>query len=180
MVRIVFIRHGQPDFSLADERRHTQLEKDYSPLDRKYLDRVEQTASDPRLADSEIVLSSPYTRALQTAEIINRRLQLPLFVEFDLHDWKADLAGGYLALEERDRRWEEYKSGRAGDDGRIAAKPYESPDSLQRRVRNVLGRYSGYRKIIVVSHLNVICAQVGDLRLVVPCAGILEYDLNLE
>ncbi|MGI2961141.1 histidine phosphatase family protein, partial [Vibrio alginolyticus] len=29
---IVFVRHGVPDFTLADERQMTQLEKDYAPL----------------------------------------------------------------------------------------------------------------------------------------------------
>ncbi|MDF4797689.1 histidine phosphatase family protein, partial [Vibrio parahaemolyticus] len=30
-MEIIFVRHGVPDFSLADERCMTQLEKDYAP-----------------------------------------------------------------------------------------------------------------------------------------------------
>lgn len=41
-MEIIFVRHGVPDFSLADERCMTQLEKDYAPLDRAYLSELHQ------------------------------------------------------------------------------------------------------------------------------------------
>ena len=47
--------------------------------------------------------------ALQTAEILNRHRDLPLFVEHDLREWRADKEGGYITLNERDRRWLEYR-----------------------------------------------------------------------
>ncbi|MEF1306288.1 phosphoglycerate mutase family protein, partial [Vibrio owensii] len=80
---IVFLRHGVPDFTLADERQMTQLEKDYAPLCREHLPVLQEKLNHPVFNDAEIIISSPYTRALQTAEILNRHRDLPLFVEHD-------------------------------------------------------------------------------------------------
>ncbi len=41
-MEIVFVRYGVPDYSLSDERKMSQLEKDYAPLDRNYLDQIYQ------------------------------------------------------------------------------------------------------------------------------------------
>lgn len=175
-MKIFFIRHGKPDYSLSDQRKHTQLEKEFSPLDRKHLYQVEHTANDPHLCHAEIMLSSPYTRALQTAEILNRRLQLPLFVEYDLHEWKADLSGQYLPLAERDCRWEEYKA-RKGIYPHGETREWETCDSVWRRVRSVLLQYRTYHSIIVVCHWNVIVSQTRRWDEAIPFAGIAEYDL---
>ncbi|ALM68832.1 histidine phosphatase super family protein [Vibrio parahaemolyticus SBR10290] len=106
---IIFVRHGVPDFSLADERCMTQLEKDYAPLDRAYLSELHQKLTNAVFDDAQAIICSPYTRALQTAEILNRRHGFELFVEHDLREWRADTAGGYISLAERDRRWHEYR-----------------------------------------------------------------------
>lgn len=37
-----------------------------------------------------MILSSPYTRALQTAAILSRELNIDLQVEFDLREWQPD------------------------------------------------------------------------------------------
>ncbi|EPH6366938.1 hypothetical protein [Vibrio cholerae] len=43
---IVFVRHGVPDYSLSDERKMSQLEKDYAPLNREYIDELKAIAQD--------------------------------------------------------------------------------------------------------------------------------------
>ncbi len=117
---IIFVRHGVPDFSLADERCMTQLEKDYAPLDRAYLSELHQKLTNAVFDDAQAIICSPYTpnggersenclSLDQTAEILNRRHGFELFVEHDLREWRADTAGGYISLAERDRRWHEYR-----------------------------------------------------------------------
>ncbi len=124
-MEIVFVRHGVPDYSLADERRMTQLEKDYAPLHRDCILFIKSQSESDVFSDAAVIVSSPYTRALQTAELINRKLNLELFVEHDLREWKADLDGGYIDLKERDRRWNEYRSHLRGNTLPVEAK-YET------------------------------------------------------
>lgn len=157
---IVFVRHGVPDFTLADERQMTQLEKDYAPLCREHLPELQQKLNHAAFDDADIIISSPYTRTLQTAEILNRHRGLPLFVEHDLREWRADKEGGYITLNERDRRWHEYrellKAGISMTDSR-----YEHVEELKARAELVLERYRQYRKVVVVSHFNVFEALQG-------------------
>lgn len=157
---IVFVRHGVPDFTLADERKMTQLEKDYAPLCREHLPALQEKLNHAVFDDADIIISSPYTRTLQTAEILNRHRGLPLFIEHDLREWRADKDGGYITLNERDRRWHEYrellKAGIPMTDTR-----YEHVDELKARAELVLDRYRQYRKVVVVSHFNVFEALQG-------------------
>lgn len=176
-MEILFVRHGVPDYRLCDERQMTQLEKDYAPLDRRYLDEIKALSFDSEFQNSSIIIASPYTRALQTAELINRELKLELFVEHDLREWRADLNGGYLALQERDRRWHEYRQAlKSGEP--IASHDYESAAELKRRTLDVLERYQGYRKVIVVSHFNVLESLIGFQPQGIGCGQY--YCFNLD
>ncbi|EJG2021542.1 histidine phosphatase family protein [Vibrio vulnificus] len=159
-MEIVFVRHGVPDYSLSDERKMTQLEKDYASLNRDYIHELHAVAQEIQLEKAEVIISSPYTRALQTAEIINRELGLELFVEHDLREWRADLDGGYVDLSERDRRWHEYRTSLKHN---VEANHvlYESWGELKNRAENVLSRYTHYSKVIVVSHFNVFESLAG-------------------
>ncbi|WP_435234808.1 histidine phosphatase family protein [Psychromonas sp. PT13] len=157
---IIFVRHGVPDYTLADSRKMTQLEKDYAPLNRDYINDIHVTANQIKQLKPDVIISSPYTRALQTAELINRELQLELYVEHDLREWRADLTGGFLPLAERDNRWFAYR------DALKEGKPqtdtsYESTKVLKERVLKVLGKYKGYSKVVIVSHFNVLESLIG-------------------
>ncbi len=169
-MEVVFVRHGVPDYSLSDARKMSQLEKDYAPLDRNYLDQLHAVAKELKHENAEIIISSPYTRALQTAEIINRELKLELFVEHDLREWCADLSGGYIPLRERDERWHEH---RLSLKDKVAPQnvPYESWDALKTRAENVLSQYRQYSKVIVVSHFNVFESLAGYQEQGIGCGS---------
>lgn len=169
-MEILFVRHGVPDYTLSDARKMSQLEKDYVPLKRSHIDDIHAVAKELKSANAEIIISSPYTRALQTAEIINRKLGLELFVEHDLREWRADLTGGYVELVERDRRWGEHRDTlkNATEPGDV---PYESWVALRDRAQSVLSRYSHYSKVIVVSHFNVFESLAGYQHEGIACGS---------
>lgn len=169
-MEIVFVRHGVPDYSLCDARKMSQLEKDYAPLDRNYLEQLHAVAKELKQENAEIIISSPYTRALQTAEIINRELGLELFVEHDLREWRADLSGGYVELQERDKRWEEHRTSLKNE---VVPQevPYESWVTLKARAEEVLSQYSQYSKVIVVSHFNVFESLAGYQEQGIGCGS---------
>lgn len=174
---IVFVRHGVPDYSLSDERKMGQLEKDYAPLNRDFLPEIHAMAKEIELEKADIILSSPYTRALQTAEIINRTLGLDLFVEHDLREWRADLAGGYITLRERDRRWHEYRDS-LKHSTTLPTMPYESVTELNNRAVSVLSRYKHVSKVIVVSHFNVLESLVGYQEVGIECGSYRSFTLG--
>ena len=79
-MNVYFIRHGQTDYSLKDQKIYQGFGVNLAPLSEEGVRQIEETAKDPRLQGAELILTSPYTRAVQTAAILSRRLDLPIAV----------------------------------------------------------------------------------------------------
>ena len=63
----------------------------YMPLTPLGVEQIEHTACDPLLRGSAfILLHRPDTRTMQSAQILSRRLDLPVTVEWELHEWLYD------------------------------------------------------------------------------------------
>jgi len=108
---------------------------------------VERTAEDYRLLDAQVIVSSPYTRALQTAAIISKKI----IVEPELHEWIADktnnLSSGAEAVE-LSMEFKKYKGVYPhGQEMR-----WESLASLRERMRRVADKYATYDRVIIVGH----------------------------
>jgi broad specificity phosphatase PhoE len=61
--------------------------RDLVPLTDNGIAQAKAAARDPRIGRSEIILSSPYTRALHTAAIVSMELGIDIKVEHDLREW---------------------------------------------------------------------------------------------
>jgi broad specificity phosphatase PhoE len=72
------IRHGEADYSELMEHRFFGFGRGLAPLSEKGIMQANETAKDERLKSAELIISSPYTRALQTAQIISKTLELRL------------------------------------------------------------------------------------------------------
>jgi len=122
------------------------------------------------------MIASPYTRAMQTAGIINRRLGLPFFVEYDLREW--DVASDfteYVSEPEALRRYRELRDNNgippAGSEGL-----YETGEFVRARALAVLQRYRQYSKIIVVAHGTLARCVAGSF-VNMDFAGIIECEI---
>lgn len=89
----MFVRHGQPDWPFADERELKGAARDLVGLTPKGVSQAEATATNRLLEGAELILTSPYTRALHTAAIISRFQGLHVQVEYDLREWVPDVTG---------------------------------------------------------------------------------------
>ena len=67
-----FIRHGETDYSDRNTKIYKGFGVNLSPLSENGIQQIKETAKDLRLTDADIILSSPYTRALQTAAILSK------------------------------------------------------------------------------------------------------------
>lgn len=175
-MKILYIRHGRADYSIAESRRLSYIEKNFSPLDEESLRDIYALAGDERLGRAEVIISSPYTRSLQTAEIINRRLRLPLHVEFDLHEWKVDFDGEHVPDWVIVTRYREFQR-RQGIAPESGDGKWETAASVRRRVRPVLRKYAHHDEIIVVAHGALIQSMTGNFRDVDLC-GIVEQNYS--
>lgn len=152
---VILIRHGEPRYDEVQERKFVGMGYELGKLTDRGIEQAEQRAKDAKLQGATLILSSPYTRALQTAAIISRITQIPLLVETDLHEWMPDTTFKFdFDIPKAFEEYIKYK----GVDHRDRKFPYETYVALQHRVKSVLDRYRTYDKIIVVCHGIVMSA----------------------
>jgi broad specificity phosphatase PhoE len=175
MQKIILMRHSQQDYSPVMERKYIGHGLDLAPLSEKGLIIAENASHDSRLNDAEIIVSSPYTRAMQTAAIISKNRQLDIKVELGLHEWIPDLSFQYSTKEDNlkaEALCTQYK-GVCPKDSEIA---FEDFSNVFKRAKSALLQYKNYRKIIVVSHSIVIRRFVSYPN--IPWCGIAEIDFD--
>ena len=102
MATFYFIRHGKPDYTYGDIHGFIGQGHDFAPLKEERINDVIETSKDERLKNAQIIVSSPYTRALQTASIISKETGIDIVVEPDIREWQPDLTYQY-----KRSRWNE-------------------------------------------------------------------------
>lgn len=63
-MKIFFVRHGHPDYTELKALGYPGFGNDLAPLDALGRSQAEQTARDPRLKQGQLIVASPFTRAL--------------------------------------------------------------------------------------------------------------------
>lgn len=162
-MKIIFIRHGEPDYKPCDEREFIGHGRDLAPLTSDGVKQAETFAINPILKDCSLIVSSPYTRALQTAAIISRHTGISINVEIDLHEWLPDKTFMYKTSEESfDLHNEFWKLKGVYPKGEV--RRWETIEEIINRVVPVLNKYMnlGYDKIALVAHGGVIRRFTGD------------------
>jgi broad specificity phosphatase PhoE len=153
--KFILIRHGEPRYDEVKEKGYIGMGYELGKLTERGELQAAERAKDPSLQDAEIIISSPYTRALQTAAIISHITGIKLTVENDLHEWMPDTSFKF-DFDVKDI-YEAYFNahGMQSPDQKYR---FESYDHVKKRVHAVLDKYKTYNKVIVVCHGIVISA----------------------
>jgi len=169
MIEIILVRHGEADYSEAHEKGYVFF-NNLAPLTTAGVEQAHEVSKNKLLANAGIIISSPYTRALQTAAIISRHLDLDLRVDMGFHERLPDMQNMLRTKEELDESYEEYDLHKGIH---VAGKNhhFESVEQQINRVKRSLDKYINYKKIIIVSHGELI-RRFALVRL--PFCGIAE------
>ena len=174
-MKIYMIRHGVPNYSYIDEHNFIGHGNDLAPLDNNFINEVIKTSKDKRLKDAELIISSPYTRALQTVAIISKQNNFDIIVEPDLREWEPDLTYQYKGADMHEI-FKDYKDceGIRPLDRKVN---WESKDELKTRVEKVIEKYKKTNKcVIFVFHQTAMQSILGNTK--IEPAEIVEYDIN--
>jgi broad specificity phosphatase PhoE len=154
------VRHGETHYDLAEQRRLIGAMRDLVPLTERGCQQAASAAE--RLADMPLqaVVTSPMTRAMQTAQVISARLDLPMAVEFDLHEWIPDLSFTYDSAEFVRRQHQDLYL-HQGEWPSGGERIWEPLSEVRRRVQAALAKYRKEQQVVVVAHGMVIYALTG-------------------
>lgn len=174
-MKLILIRHGEPDYSYVTERKFKGQGRDLAVLSSRGKEQAEAVSKDKRLIGADLVVSSPYTRALQTAAIISRNTGLRIEVETDLHEWIVDLDFNF-DNDEYVRAVSEEATLMKGIHTENCKYKWESFDNIAKRAYRALYPYLKYNKVIVVSH-GMVMRQF-KFQKEIPYCGIIELDFD--
>lgn len=151
MALFYLVRHGEADYDAMLENGFWGFGRSFAPLSEKGKRQAEMTARDIRLKEAELIVSSPYTRALQTAQIISRETGLQVEVELDLREWEPDETNQYKTSEESFALAREFTKFH-GEYPPGETCRWETLSHMRKRMRRVAEKYAEYDKIIFVGH----------------------------
>ncbi len=178
-MKVVFIRHGEPDYDKLIEIDLSRISKNIAPLTINGAKSAEKASYEKILEDADIILSSPYTRALQTAYIINKNLNKMIVVEPDLREWECDI--DYNPFDKNlEKSIEKEFHLFQGKHTNECQYYWESLANLGTRAINVIKKYDKYDKIIIVTHAMLIRQFYYDSTIRYCTPIVVEYSKNMK
>jgi len=154
-MHLVMIRHGEPDYSFTEGKGFKGPGRELAPLSKLGVEQAERVALDPRLEGSQLIISSPYPRALQTAAIISRVTGLKIEVAFDLFEWLIDTTYENKDIQDTMAAVREISAFK-GVRSPGARLHWEGYDQVAERAYAALRPYMHYDKVIVACHAYII------------------------
>ena len=149
-MEVVVMRHGERDYQPCHYRGFIGQGLELAPLTDNGVKQAEEAAKNPLIDGCSIIISSPYTRCMQTAAIVSRIRDIPLNVEIDLHEWIPD-----LSFQNKPGEGKIYGNEFALNQGRYPEGKtckWETIEMMEKRLLSVLDKYTDYEKILIVTH----------------------------
>jgi broad specificity phosphatase PhoE len=171
---MILVRHGQSEFNVHYGATRQDPGIRDAPL--TVVGRAQATAAAEALAAQDLarIVASPYTRTLETAEIIAARLRLPVHVEPLVGEraaFQCDVGSPPALLAQR---WPHLAFDHLGDPWWPDLEEPEEALALRcGQFREAITGSEDWRRVLVVTHWGVIRALTG--RPVANCA-VLRWD----
>lgn len=169
-MEIIFIRHSKPDYSFINKDMNCQW-CNLAPLSHNGIEIAQRQKNNELLLNTDIILSSPYTRALQTAHILFPDKNI--IVEPMLHEWLPDsefnIKGVEVCYKNRD-----YKNKKGMH---VENETWETKESMKNRLKTIIEKYSENSKIIIVAHERLISSFL-DIDKKIEYCEILRYNTD--
>ena len=171
-MKIIFVRHGEPDYRELEECSYTGFGLGLAPLSVKGRRQAQELCQNPLLGSADILVSSAVTRALETASYVVRATGLPLRVEPLLHEWQVYETG--IENFEKARTLFLENKGELLPNSPIQ---YETATEMKSRFLECMAKYRDYQTVIVVTH-NMLMRQFVPNEKIDFCQ-VIEYELEI-
>ena len=152
-MKIIFVRHGEPDYRELEERSYTGFGMDLAPLSEEGRQQAQELSEHSLLHSADLLVSSAVTRALETASYVACATGLPLRVEPLLHEWQVYESGV--------ENFEKARTLFLENNGSLPPNSpfqYETAEEMRSRFLECMAKYRDYQTVIVVTH-NMLMRQ---------------------
>ncbi len=171
-MKIIFVRHGEPDYRELEERSYTGFGIDLAPLSEKGRQQAQELSKNPLFDSADILVSSAVTRALETASYVVCATGLPLRVEPLLHEWQV-YESGIENFETARRLFLENK----GELLPNSPVQYETATEMKTRFLECMTKYRDHQTVVVVAHRMLIRQFVANEK--IDFCQVIECELEI-
>ena len=159
-MKIIFVRHGEPNYRELEERSYTGFGMDLAPLSEKGWQQAQELSKNSLLHSADLLVSSAVTRALETASYVACATGLPLRVEPLLHEWQVYESG--VENFEKARTLFLENNGSLPPNSPIQ---YETAEEMRSRFLKSMCKYRDYQTVVVVTHRMLMRQFVPDEKI---------------
>ena len=159
-MKIIFVRHGEPDYRELEERSYTGFGMDLAPLSEKGRQQAQELWQNPLLQSANLLVTSAVTRALETAFYVSCATDLSLRVEPLLHEWQVYESG--IENFEKARTLFLENNGKLLPDSPIQ---YETAEEMGARFLESMAKYRDHQTVVVVAHRMLMRQFVPDEKI---------------
>ena len=92
MAVFYLIRHGKHTYEPVNGKGFIGHGLELAPLSEEGVIQAYECSKDSRLKNCDLIISSPYTKAMQTSAILSKQLGIDDKVEIDLREQELDLS----------------------------------------------------------------------------------------
>jgi len=154
------MRHGDTDWQQVEARGWRGPLNDFAPLTERGRQQARQ-AADAFAPGLDLVVSSPMTRAVETACVLSAVLDAPVRIALDLREWLPDETLSWATAEEvRIAYADMLRHGGVRPEGHPLR--WEPLPAVQARARAAIAALPRDLTILVVCHAVVIYALTGQ------------------
>ena len=171
-MKVIFVRHGEPDYSELEEHSYTGFGLDLAPLSEQGRRQAQELCLHPLLRSADLLVSSAVTRALETASYVACATGLPLRVEPLLHEWQVYESG----IEKFEQARELFLE---NNGALLPSSPiqYETAEEMKSRFVDCMAKYRDYQTVVLVAHRMLIRQFVPDQQ--IDFCQVIECDIEI-
>ncbi|MBR4200827.1 MAG: histidine phosphatase family protein [Oscillospiraceae bacterium] len=164
-MKIYLMRHGEPTYRDTEALGLPGMGAELGQLTPEGIIQAEKAAADSRIQDCDLIVASPYPRALQTAAIVSRRIDRPVEVAVGIFEWLPRIDYSAPAHTEIRAAWEEYKANGGVHRPDDKYPLWETHEMLRARAKKAIQPYlerSDIRKLLIVCHGGIMRALMNQ------------------
>ena len=162
---VYLMRHGEPTYRETAEMGLPGMGAELGPLKPEGIAQAEEAAKDIRIQDADLIVASPYPRALQTAAIVSRQIDRPIDVAVGIFEWLPRIDYSAPSHTEITEAWKEYKANAGVHTPEDKYPHWETHAQMRARALKALKPYlerDDIQKLLIVCHGGIMRALMNQ------------------